>query len=336
MLLIIFNKFGCLPVRITQTGGSAALVLYLKEETRMHYISVILNMFIIVLLVRLISAPDRETFFNPFVSFTNSRLNRLIEFLKPALALPEKATLGIILIFVFFFKTLLLSKLKFAVSVDFGEVFRVLPPEQMPENVALLLFSLLNTISFIFKFWSFYLIISFIGATGKVTRASQALQFYAKPFSKSPLRIQLIVLVICHIALAFIALQIGTLVAVPIAGSSTQPMANPIATSPLIIGLIKTTWIGMLSIFEGISIIISVLFAFIIGSLITALMHKPNIAMLCREGIDLTLGRFSQGRPTKAGLDFTPLIFFFVASISYNILNSVIYTLVNSEIPLPF
>ena len=302
----------------------------------MHYISVILNMFIIVLLVRLISAPDKETFFNPFVSFTNSRLNRLIEFLKPALALPEKATLGIILIFVFFFKTLLLSKLKFAISVDFGEVFRVLPPEQMPENVALLLFSLLNTISFIFKFWSFYLIISFIGATGKVTRASQALQFYAKPFSNSPLRIQLIVLVICHIALAFISLQIGRLVAVPIAGNSTQPMANPIATSPLIIGLIKTTWIGMLSIFEGISIMISVLFAFIIGSLITALMQKPNIAMLCREGIDLTLGRFSRGRPTKAGLDFTPLIFFFVASISYNIVNNIIYTLVNSEIPLPF
>lgn len=293
-------------------------------------------MFIIVLLVRLFSPPDRETFFNPFVSFTNNRLNRLVEFLKPALALPEKATLVIILIFIFLFKSLLLSKMKLSLSVNFGEVFRVIPPADMAENISILLFSLLNTISFIFKFWSFYLIVSFIGTAGKITRASQALQFYAKPFSNSPFRIQLVVLVICHIALAFITLQLGTLEAIPITGKTATPMAAPIASSPLLIGVIKTAWIGLLSIFEGVSIMISVLFAFIIGSLVTALMQKPGLAMLCREGIDMTLGRFSRGRPTQAGLDFTPLIFFFVASISYNIVNNVIYTLVNSDFKLPF
>ena len=113
-------------------------------------------------------------------------------------------------------------------------------------------------------------------------------------------------------------------------------MVAPMISSPLLIGVIKTAWIGMLSILEGINIMISVLFAFIIGSLVTALMQKPSLAMLCREGIDMTLGRFSRGRPTQAGLDFTPLIFFFVASITYNIANNVIYTLVNSEFTLPF
>lgn len=302
----------------------------------MQYISVILNMFMVILLVRICSAPDQETFFNPFVSFTNSRLNKLIEFLKPALALPEKATLAIILIFLFFFKSLLISRLKLETGISFGEVFRVLPPEGMPEHISLLLFSLLGTISFILKFWSFYFLISLIGTTGKNSRASQAVRFYAKPFSVLPFHFQPFILLGAHVILAFIAVNTGNLISTPIGGKGIETATNPIAAAPLIIGMIKTVWVGLLAFCEGLSAMISVLFTFIIGSLVATLMQKPNIAMLCREGMDLVLGRFSRGRTPQAGLDFTPLIFFFVVSISYNTVNYVILSLVNTQFQLPF
>jgi hypothetical protein len=100
--------------------------------------------------------------------------------------------------------------------------------------------------------------------------------------------------------------------------------------------MIKTVWLGLLAFCEGLSAMISVLFTFIIGSLIATLMQKPNIAMLCREGMDLVLGRFSRGRTPQTGLDFTPLIFFFVVSISYNTVNYAILSLVNTQFQLPF
>ncbi|MFO7937436.1 MAG: hypothetical protein R6V06_07510 [Kiritimatiellia bacterium] len=302
----------------------------------MNYIAVILNIFIAILLVRLFSKPDRETFFNPFVSFTNSRVTRLVDFLKPALALPEKTTMGIILLFVFLFKTLLLSKMAHTVSINFGEVFRVVPPDSMSEHISLLYFSFLETISFMLKFWSFYFLTILVKSPGKSTRALQALGYYAKPFSLPPLRFQILLLVVSHIALAFLAIQSGELVSISVSTGSVQTISDPVTGSPMIIGFIKTAWIGLLSVCEGISVMISVLFTFIIGSLITTLMRRMDFALLCREGMDMVLGRFSRSQTPQAGLDFTPLIFFFVASISYNTVNFAIFSLVNTDLTLPF
>jgi hypothetical protein len=302
----------------------------------MQFIPALFNMAIILLFVRLCAPPDRETFFNPFVVFTTSRIDRATALLKPMLALPEKAVLVLLLIFVFLFKSLLISRIGLQPGVDFGEAFRCLPPAAgMRQHAPLLFFSLLETVSFTLKFWCFHFFAGLIAAPSGFTRASQALNYYARPFSAMPLLFRPFFLIGCHMVLAFIAVNAGVLATNALQPGAAFTDTAAIAASPFPVSVIKTASLGALAFFEGISVMISALFAFIIGSLLAALLQKPGMMTLCREGSDLVLGRFSRGRATQAGLDFTPLIFFIVANLAYNAINVVIFTFVNLQIAVP-
>ena len=302
----------------------------------MNFLSTITNLIMIILFVRLCAQPDRETFFNPFVSASNSKVNRITDILSPLLALPERAIIVLLLLFVFLFKSLLVARLGQQVGVSFGEAFKCVPPPNAAVKPYLLVFSFLESISFLLKFWSFHFLTTLIATPLRSSRTSQALNYYTQPYSKLPFIFKPFFLVGAHIILAFIATNLGVLTTNALQPNQEASLTTAIITSSFPINIIKTAALGVLAFVQGISVMISALFACIIGSLLATFMRRPAVMLFCREGTDLILGRFANNRAVQTGLDFTPLIFFIVANLIYNAVNVFIFTFINMNIELPF
>jgi hypothetical protein len=306
----------------------------LAEIYTMVQLSFFFNIILIALFVKLISKAESEYFFNPFVGYVTTRINKLLDFLKPVLALPEQMALLIIVISLFFFKTLLISRLSPTISLSFGQLITCTPASEIPEQISLLTFSLLNTISFLFKFWGFYFLASLIAAPNRKNRASDAFKYYAKPFSSIPFIYQPIILLALHAALAGIASNLGSLSFQP--QESSSPVVISLTSYPIIVQIIKTVWLGLLSLSDAIMVMIQVLFISIIGSMISTILKKRDMMILCNEASELVLGRFARRASANSGMDFTPIIFFFAAHYGYMILSTFVTNLINTPIQLPF
>ncbi|MFA7171870.1 MAG: hypothetical protein WC340_00405 [Kiritimatiellia bacterium] len=300
----------------------------------MQHLSFIFNILLVFLFVKLCSKNEAEFFFNPFVGFVTTRINKLLEFLKPVLVMPEQMAVLVIATFLFLFKTLLFSRLSTVISISFGEWITCTPMTEIPARAALLIFSLLNTITFVFKFWSFYFLTSLIAAPLRKTRASEAFSYYAMPFSLLPLLFQPFVLLLLHTALAYICTSVGTLTFLQ--PGADAPGVIELTTAPFAIRMVKTIWLGMLSFSDTIITMVHVLFIGIIGSLVATALRKKEMMTLCNETTELILGRFSRSSAARGGLDFTPIIFFFVAQYGYTIICTFVTNLINTPIQLPF
>ncbi|MDD2599664.1 MAG: hypothetical protein PHO37_10605 [Kiritimatiellae bacterium] len=305
----------------------------------MQHLSFVFNIILVFLFVKLCSKNESEFFFNPFVGLVSTRINKLLDFLKPVLAMPEQMAILVIATFLFLFKTLLFSRLSPVISISFGELITCTPMAEMsvpgtPARVALLVFSLLNTSTFIFKFWSFYFLTSLIAVPLRKTRASEAFSYYAMPFSRLPLLFQPVALLLLHTALAYICSSVGHLTYLQL--GADRPGVIALTTAPFAIRIVKTIWLGMLSFSDAIMIMVQVLFVSIIGSMIATVLRKKELMTLCSETTELILGRFSRGGASRGGLDFTPIIFFFVAHYGYMIICTFVTNLINTPIQLPF
>jgi len=300
----------------------------------MQHLSFIFNLTLVFLFVRLCSRNESEFFFNPFVVFITTRINKLLDFLKPVLAIPEQMAILVIATFLFLFKTLLFSRLSPEISIPFGQLITCHSSAALPEQISLLIFSLLNTLTFLFKFWSFYFLAALMAAPLRKTRASEAFTYYARPFSYIPLLYQPFVLLALHTALAYTCSALGTLTYFQ-PGADTPPVIA-LSTAPFAVRMLKTLWLGMLSFSDAIMIMIQVLFISIIGSMVATALRKGELMTLCNETTEIVLGRFSRSGAARTGIDFTPIIFFFAAHYGYMLICSFVTNLINTPIQLPF
>jgi hypothetical protein len=242
--------------------------------------------------------------------------------------------IAIIMIAIFFFKTLLLSRLNPTIGITFGQLITCTPDTGVAPQVSLLIFSLLSSITFLFKFWTVYFLTSLIAAPHRKNRASDAFTYYAKPFSSIPFLYQPFILLALHAALAATITALGSLTYLPL--GTDMPLEITLSSSPFIIRIVKTVWLGVLSLSDAIMAMIQVLFVGIIGSMVATIMRKGDLITICNEASDMVLGRFSRRAASGAGLDFTPIIFFFAAHYGYSFLSTFITSLINTPIPLPF
>jgi len=300
----------------------------------MQHLSFIFNIILVFLFVRLCSKAESDFFFNPFVAFIGSRINKLLDFLKPVLALPEQMALFVIMISIFLFKTLLITRLNPTISITFGQLITCTPTTELPAQVSLLIFSLLSSIAFLFKFWTFYFVTSLIAAPHRKNRASDAFTYYARPFSSIPFLYQPFVLLGLHAVLAAVVTAIGSLTYLPL--GTDVPLEITLSSSPFIIRIVKTVWLGVLSFSDAIMVMIQVLFVGIIGSIIATVMRKGDLMTICNEASDMVLGRFSRRASSGAGMDFTPIIFFFAAHYGYSFLSTFLTSLISTPVQLPF
>ena len=298
----------------------------------MDYLPFVFNILLLLFWVRLWSAPDKEFYFNPFLSGTVRLTDSVLVFLRPVLNVPEHAAAALIILFTVAFKTLLMARLNVAWTLSFGLAFRYTPITAENQWGPMLLFSAYHFASFLLKFWCVYLIVKLITPPHRVNRATEALDFFARPFSRLPFLAQPVVLIVLHVALAFAVSRTGLLnITNPLTQETKTVAVSPFLTGSLLAQLLKTGWLAALAMADGLALLIRALFVLIIGNLGAAVLQAQTALILCSEGVELLLGRFARTRATTGmGFDFTPLIFFFVVDMVYRGICLGLENLINS------
>lgn len=286
----------------------------------MDYLPFIFNTLMLLFWVRLWSTPEREFYFNPFLSGTVRLTDSVLTFLRPVFSLPEQAAALLVLLFAVAFKTLMLARLHVAWVITCGLDFRFSPAVASAGQWGpLFLFSTYHFCFFLLKFWSVYLLVKLITPPLRTTRALEALDFFARPFSRLPFLAQPLVLALLSFALTFAVVRTGELSVInPLTQEIKNAAVSPFLTASPVEQLIKTGWLAALALADGLELLIRALFVFILGNLGAALFQAQAPLIICSEGVELLLGRFARSRTSvNTGLDFTPLIFFFVVDMFY-------------------
>ena len=300
----------------------------------MEYLPFALNLLLLLFWIRLWAAPEKEFYFNPFLSGTVRLTDTVLAFLRPVLNLPGQAASLLIILFLVAFKTLLMTRLNVTWALLFGLDFRFTPASADKQWVPLLLFSAYHFAAFLLKFWAVFLLVKLINPPHRVTRAAEALDFFARPFSRLPFLAQPVVLAALHMVLAFAVSRTGVLSIVnPLTLEMKTVAASPFLSGPLFAQFLKVGWLAALSMADGLALLIRALFILIIGNLGAALLQAQGALIICNEGVELLLGRFARNRAVAAaGFDFTPLIFFFVVDMVHRGICLGLSNLINSPI----
>jgi hypothetical protein len=298
----------------------------------MDYLQLLFNILLLLLWVRLWSAPSKEFYFNPFLSGTVRLTDSVFAFLRPVLNLPEAVTAVLLILFTVAFKTLLIGRMGGQWSIPFGGLFLFSQPVAGEHWGPHFLYSALHFAAFLIRFWSVFLLVKLLTLQQRTSRAAEAFAFFSRPFSRLPLLAQPAVLVVLHVALAFAVSRTGTLSTIAQVGQEAQAVAvSPFMTGPLFAQLLKTGWLAALSFADALALLTRTLFILIIGNFGAAILQAQGAAIICHEGVELLLGRFARNRAaTGMGFDFTPLIFFFVVDMMYNAIRQGLFNLIQS------
>jgi hypothetical protein len=281
----------------------------------------------LVFWVRLWSAPAREFYFNPFLSGTIRLTDSIFAFLRPVLFMPERAAALFLLVFVLVFKTVVAWRFGDEWLIRIGQGFAFAPPPAKNQAVSLFLFNTLQTAVFILRLWTVYLLVRLIAPPARTSRAGEALAFFVRPFSYFPFLLQPIVLLALHGALAVILVHVCVLKQSVM--QDAQGPINPFQTGPLYAQVLKMGWLAVLSFSDGLMFLTRGLFVLIITSFGAALLQARGAVIICSEGVELLLGRFARRGGAGMGLDFTPLIFFFVVDLLYSSIGRVLIQLIH-------
>ena len=297
----------------------------------MDYLIYAFNLLLLVFWIRLWSAPEKEFYFNPFLSGTVKLTDSVLAFLRPVLFLPEQAAALVVLLFITLFKTLLFYRLNVTWIIRIGTYFQFAPDVAGERIVPLLLFSVLHVAVFLVRLWTVYLLVGLITPPFRTTRATEALAFFARPFSRLPPLAQPFVLIALHAALVFALSRTGTFSVFGQTPEASRPLlSSPFLEGPLYAQLLKTGWLAALSFADGLMLLTRGLFVLILANLGASILQARGAALICSEGAELLLGRFARHGVGGMGFDFTPLIFFFVVDLMYNGICRILYELIRS------
>ena len=86
----------------------------------------------------------------------------------------------------------------------------------------------------------------------------------------------------------------------------------------------------MMSCGDGLMWMNNALLLFILGNFIAMIFGLQTVMLICTESVDVLLGRFSRRQTATSGIDFTPMIFFFIVNFIYGIIQTGLYKLIMS------
>lgn len=179
-----------------------------------------------------------------------------------------------------------------------------------------LAFSFASFCLFLFKIWGLTLIYVPTAPHSSFTETHSAIHILGKPFSILPAMLRPAALLLWGMLLAWLL----SWVAAPPA-SATQPAAALIALPAApVTKLIAMATLSIATWAELLNFLQSAMFFLIIGSWLSMMLGMPQTAQFCHEWIDSLLGPFKR-YPVRIGMmDLTPIVFFFVLALAYNIL----------------
>jgi hypothetical protein len=298
----------------------------------MYYLQLIVNLFLLLFWIRFWVKPENEFYFNPFLSGTTRFVDSILQFLRPVLMLPDQIASLLLLSFFCVFKTIFFMRFGGGVTFAFGTLFSFTPDQQHVSFGFQLFYGGLQFALFIIRLWTLYFIIHMLARPTRLTRAAEAFAFFARPFSLIPFMMQPFVLVILHFCITAVIISFGL---IPSVLSTLVPNAQAPAPDMFLIGhpiavLLKIGWLSLMSCADGLMWINNALLLSILGSFFAMLFGLKTVMLICAESVDVLLGRFSRRQTATGGIDFTPMIFFFIVNFAYGIIQTGLYKLITS------
>ena len=306
----------------------------------MDYLLYAFHGLVLVFWVRLWSASSNEFHFNPFLSGTVRFTDSVFAFLRPVLFLPEQAAAAAVVAFTLGFKAALLWHLNAKWSIDIGTLFLFMP--RLPATpdgqfAPILAFSAAQFAVFMVRLWTVYLLVRLITPSSRVTRATDALAYFSRPFSRLPIFAQPFALLALHALLALFLTRACASATFPsleaMAGDMTaNPSTDgaPFLTGTALAQFLKVGWLAALSFADGFKFMMNALFVVILGSLGAAVLQARNAMIIFSEAVELLLGRFARKGSAAMGIDFTPIIFIIVVNLMYGSICQTLHKLIHS------
>ena len=282
----------------------------------------LLNTLLILFWPRLWIRPTDSFSFNPYVSGPMRFTDRIFAYLNPVLRLPDQLLAAVVMLIIFTLKTLIMCRIGGVQTLTIGGQFLFSPPltqTGIMSDAAGFLMSFSDSALFFLNFWSLFFFTSLI-TPSEHTRAREAFHFYVQPFGKLNPALQPLLLILLYAGLLGVMTQLIPNIT-PAHLNEPQTAAasfSPVFTQgPLPLRAVKTVWMAILALVQGLDTVCDALFVLILGNILCALLRIRTGFLLCTEFVDMILGRFSRQGASQMGIDFTPIIFYFVVNLLY-------------------
>lgn len=296
----------------------------------MLYLQLIAHLLLLLFWVRVWVRPANEFYFNPFLSGTTRFTDNILQFFRPVLMLPDQGAALVLLSFFCVFKTLFFMRFGPGVTLSFGTLFSFTPDAHATAFSLQVLYGAVQFALFVVRLWTLYFFVQLIAAPKRLTRAAEAFAFFTRPFSLIPFILQPFVLVGLHFCLTVAVLNLGF-----IPGTLTTLIPNPEAPAlglfleghPLHLFL-RMGWLSLMSFGDGLMWMNNALLLCILGSFLSMLFGMKTVMLICAESVEVLLGRFSRRPTATGGIDFTPMIFYFIVNSLYAMIQIGLYKLI--------
>jgi len=302
----------------------------------MTYLRLAAHLFLLLLWTRLWVKPEREFYFNPFLSGATRLMDSVVGFLRPALMLPDRLTALVLLLLFWVFQTIFFAQFGGTWNLSLGLIHFTPPSESLAWGMQFA-YSGLHSAHVLLQMWTLYFFVRLITPPNRTTRAQEAFTFFMNPFSRLPLLAQPVVLLALHFALLVVVIRIG---AIPFAvedivRKEAKAIPELFTGGHILVQVLKTGWLTMLSFTNGLQTLIWTLIFFLLGGMAMMLFGANLPTIICRESVDVLLGRFARNPTSVGGFDFTPMFFVIVVSLLSGQLQATLYSLILMPMPGP-
>jgi hypothetical protein len=300
----------------------------------MIYLQLIAHLILVLLWVRFWVKPANEFYFNPFLSGTTRLMDAILNFMRPVLMLPDQVATLVMLAFFCVFKTLFFLRFGNGVILSFGTIFAFVPDPERDSFSLQILYGVLQFGFFLVRLWTLAFFVRLIAPPKRLTRAREAFDFFTRPFSLLPTPVQPIILLGLHFCFTITILNLGFIPST-LPGLVQEPQANVadlfLTGQPHLL-LLKAGWLSLMSFGEGLIWVNNALILCLAGSFLSLMFGWKTIMVISTEGIEVFLGRFARRQTATSGIDFTPIIFYFIVYILYSMIQMGLYNLIASPL----
>ena len=297
----------------------------------MENIQTAINFLILLGIAHILTFRNRAFSFNPFISGPMQGVERIVDYFKAALRLPDFVIGALLIALLFTISTVLPYRMGLPARFTLipGNLF-ILNAPAAKGIAGYWWVNALKTLLFFLHVWSVFFIIRLITPRERTSRAFDAYTFYATPISRLPLPAQGILLVLLSLliaAVSILTLQSDPAVAEALDGKSLTALFTD---DGLAIRLLRFVWLAILIFCDSLRIINYALLVFLIGNLICALFQWRNGVLLCLEGVNMLMGRFARNGAIGGGFDFTPLIYMIAVNMLHVVITQVLVSMILS------
>ena len=272
------------------------------------------NCLLLLFWVRLWSRPDRELYFNPFLSAPTRLTDRSIDFLRPALPLPDGLLALLLLLFLLAFRAavLIAAHAELPWQITLGTVFLFVP--RTPDVNSGMIFSLLHFLFFIVRYWGVYVLIQCLTPVRRRDRTSEAFRFAARPLSMLRTWAQILLLLATNGVLVAALTYFGAPYSHPLI-AGTEHLVVP-ALPATDIHLPELALLTLCSIADLLVTAWQLMFSLLIGAFAAAMLQNALLGTVCNEAVATMIGS-TRKRLIVGIIDFTPLLYMLSAHLLY-------------------